>query len=471
MTQAPSTSAPILHGRYRIEEQLGAGRLAVVYRAYDERLQRLVLVHMLRKELVDQEALRQRFIQEAHDSARCSHQSLLEVFDSGEVARRPYMITEYVTGRILRELGALSPEEALLYFRQVVGAVAACQAAQVSHPPITSSNIFLVDDGHVELAESWIMPPSDVALDIAHYRAPERFAGGPATPAATVYALGLLLFEMLAGRRAISADTPQALAQAHRTMRIPALSSIRPSLYSTSLERLIQRATAQQPDQRPPNAAALGQELDELRREVVADTQRLSAPPIRPTSLRERINRSTGAFIAPPPRRSLPSPALSHGGVPLDADEQHRTRADENRRRSLFGIAIMLTLLVVVACGTYYGASLAISKLTNITLPRPSLEIPALPDLGIALPDWLTGIVSGGGEVLIVSGVPDEGLNLRNAPGLQTQVIGLLPNGAHLRKVDGPQVVDNVPWVLVRAKLDDREVEGWVSAHFVRSEK
>jgi len=74
----------------------------VVYRAYDERLQRQVLVHMLRKELRGQEALRQRFIQEAHSNASRSHQSLLEIFDSGEIAGRPYMITEYVAGRTLR---------------------------------------------------------------------------------------------------------------------------------------------------------------------------------------------------------------------------------------------------------------------------------------------------------------------------------------------------------------------------------
>ena len=73
MTRSTPTSNPILHGRYRIEEQLGVGRLAVVYRAYDARIQRRVLVHLLRKELVDQEPLRQRFIREAHDSARRSH--------------------------------------------------------------------------------------------------------------------------------------------------------------------------------------------------------------------------------------------------------------------------------------------------------------------------------------------------------------------------------------------------------------
>src|SRR6185503_7043151 len=172
MTQSPPISTPLLHGRYRIEEQLGAGRLAVVYRAYDERLQRQVLVHMLRKELMSQEPLRQRFIEEAHISARRSHQSLLEVFDSGEIAGRPYMITEYVAGRALRELGTLSLEEALLYFRQVVGAVAICQIAGVPPPPISSNNIILVEDGLVELVESWQTPQSELALDLAAYRAP-----------------------------------------------------------------------------------------------------------------------------------------------------------------------------------------------------------------------------------------------------------------------------------------------------------
>lgn len=472
MTQATPTSPPILHGRYRIEEQLGAGRLAVVYRAYDERLQRQVLVHMLRKELLDQEPLRQRFVQEAHNSARRSHQSLLEVFDSGEVAGRPYMITEYVAGRTLRELGALSPEEALLYFRQVVGAVATCEDVGVPHPPITSSNIFLVEDGHVELVESWLTPLAEVALDMAYYRAPERTEGERGTTASTVYGLGLLLLEILTGRRVISGDSPRAVAQAHLTARIPSLSEVRPSLYIPSLERLLQQATARRPEQRPPNAAALGQALDDLRRDITGDTGRLAAPPVQPPSLRERINRTAGEFVSPHPI-ARPAPGYQPADVQNTLAQEaprRRARPASNRRRSISGIMIMLALLLVVACGTYYGVSLVVNKLTSIELPRPSLGIPSLHDLGIDLPDWLTGVVSGGGEVLVVTGVPVEGLNLRDAPGLTTQVIGLLPNGTHIRKLEGPRVADNVPWLRVRAKLGDREVEGWVSANFVKPE-
>jgi eukaryotic-like serine/threonine-protein kinase len=470
MSQITPTTSPILHGRYRIEEQLGAGRLVVVYRAYDERLQRKVLVHMLRKELVGQATLRQRFIQEAHDSARRSHQSLLEVYDSGEVAGRPYMITEYVAGRSLRELGMLLPEDALLYFRQVVGAVAACEAAHVPHPPISSNNIILVEDGHVELLESWLMPAAQISLDNASYRAPERTAGSPASPASTVYALGLLLFEMLTGQRAITGDDPRAVAQAHLTARIPVLTEIRPLLYLPSLERLLQRATARRPEQRPANAAALGREFDDLRREITGDTRRLTTPPVQPPSLRERINRTANDLVAPRPT-PRPAPAAERPAVKQPPQPSRQPAQPRNdRRRSIIGITILLSLILVVACGSYYGVSLLIDRVANIELPRPTVDLPTLPELGITLPEWITGVISGQGQVLVVSGVSDEGLNLRNAPGLNTDIVAQLPNGTRIRKLDGPRTVDNVPWMLVQVKLNDQDLEGWVSANFVKPE-
>jgi eukaryotic-like serine/threonine-protein kinase len=473
MTHTTPTSNPILHNRYRIEEQLGIGRLAVVYRAYDARLQRRVLVHLLRKELADQEPLSQRFIREAHDSARRSHPSLLEVFDSGEVGGRPYMVTEYVAGRALRELGALSLEQALLYFRQVVGAVAVCQLAGVPYPPISSNNVILVEDGHVELVESWLSTPATIALDVAAYRPPERSSGAPITPAGAVYSLGLLLFEMLTGRRAIDGDDPRTVAQAHQSARIPSLSEVRPLLHIPALERLLQQTTARRPEDRPPDAAALGLALDDLRRAIARDTQQLEAPPVRPPTLRQRINRTTGALVAPRAARPAPVDAeAARGGHARRAPAPDHAPAQlyGNPRRSISGMVVLLTLLLVVACGAYYSASIALGAMANIQLPRPELDLPSLPDLGIELPEWLTGVVSGGGQTLVVDGVPDEGLNLRAAPGLKTEVIGLLPNGARVRKIGESRSVDGVPWLPVRARLGDQEREGWVSELFVKPE-
>jgi hypothetical protein len=454
----------LLHGRYRIEEQLGAGRLAVVYRAYDERLQRQVLVHLLRKELLGQAALRQRFIQEAHSNARRSHQSLLEIFDSGEIAGRPYMITEYVTGRTLRELGALSLDEALLYFRQLVGAVAVAQAAGVPHPPITANNVILVEDGHVELLENWRTPAAEVALDAACYRAPERTAGGPVTYAVAVYSLGLLLIEMLTGQRVIRGDDPRTVAQAHLDAQIPALSQIRPLLYAPALDELIRRATARDPAQRLPDAATLGHALDALRRDLSGDTRRLDRPPVQRPGLRERINRTTGRMAAPhPPIRQEPAEFAAPHAAP------RRAYTGQSRRRSIAGMAIVIAMLILFAFAGYYGVSLALDKLANIELPRPAIDLPA-PDLAIDWPSWLTGIVGGSGQVLVVTGVPDEGLNLRAGPGLNMQVIALLPNTTRVRALDGPQVVDGVPWMHVRATIGNQDVEGWASLNFLKAE-
>jgi hypothetical protein len=469
MTRANPPSIPLLHSRYRIEEQLGAGRLAVVYRAYDERLQRPVLVHMLRKELVAQEPLRQRFVQEAHSAARRSHQSLLEIFDSGEVAGRPYMITEYVAGRTLRELGALSLEEALLYFRQLVGAVATCQAAGVPHPPITSNNVVLVEDGHVELLENWRTPPADIALDTAAYRPPERATGQPPTHASAVYSLGLLLIEMLTGRRIVDGDDPREVARLHLTVQTPALSEIRPLIHAPTLERLLRETTSRYPDDRPADAAALGQALDEIRRDLSGETRRLARPPVQPPSLRQRINQSASQVLArPAPSRPAADPDAASAPEALADRAARRIAVSPGPRRSIVGMAVLLAMLVVFGCGAYYGISLVAEKLANVELPRPSLDLPSLPDLGIEWPGWLTGIVSGGGQVWVVNIEGPEGLNLRSGPGTDQPILTFLPSGTHVRQIGGPQTIGGVEWLQVRAQVDGSEVEGWVSSLYLK---
>lgn len=455
-TPAPGTLPP-LQDRYRIEERLGASRLAVVYRAYDQRLQRQVLVHLMRREYAEQAALRDRFRQEAEFGAARSHRSLLDIYDTGELAGRPFIITEFVSGRALRELGALSLEDALLYVRQVVGAVAVCQASGAPHPPISSTNIILVEDGHVELLESWQINPDDVARDLACYRPPERTAGAPLTPAGAVYSLGILLVELLSGRRPIDGDDARAVAQMHLTSSMPSLAQLQPRIYAPALEQLIQRATDRDPQQRIADAATLARALDMLHTQLSGDTQQLavaSAP-----SMRERVRSETSRLMRAPAVRTRLPPAMR------PPDDQPPVSTAPPKSRALIGLVVVGVLFLAVACGAYNLASLAAENLTDIRLPR--VDIP-LPDLGFRLPDWLTGDVAGQGALLEVAISDRDGLNLRDAPGLGSNVITLLPNGSRVRFLDGPKLVDNVPWVQVRARIDNRSIEGWVSASYVR---
>lgn len=469
MTQATPTTAYVLCERYRIEERLGANRLAVVYRAFDERLHRPVLVHMLRKDLVGQEPLRQRFIQEVQASAKRSHQSLLELYDSGDVAGRPFMITEYIAGRAIRDLGPLSLEEALLYLRQLVGAVATAQAAGVAHPPISSRNVILIDDGHVELVESWQTPPNEVALDLAAYRPPERTEGMPATSASAVYALGLLLLEMLSGQRVFTGQDPRVVAEAHTTTQIPTIAEVRPSLRVIPLEQIIAKATARRPEQRYPDAASFGRAVDDLWRTLNSETKRLANAPVQRPGLRERVARVATSTI--PAMAASQSPLSTSSTIPQIADDGENFASTlppafrQSRRRSMAGLALVIGMVVVAVLVGYSLASFAIEQLSGFQLPRPSLPSASIPS---NLPEWLTGVPSGGEDVYVVSGVPDEGLNLRDNPGITTNVIGLLPNGTMLRNLDDPREADGVTWLHVRTRVDEREIEGWVSKNFVK---
>lgn len=475
MSQAPPSNRPtptaekLLFGRYRVQEQLGETRLSTVFRAMDERLQRPVLVHLLRKDLVGQAPLRQRFLDEATASARRSHPALLEVFDSGEVVNRPFMITEFATGRPLRALGLLTLEDALLYVRQVVGAVATCQAAGVPHPPISSSNVLLVDEGRVKLVESWLTPPDAVALDLAHYRAPERSQGQSPTPANAVYALGLLLYELITGKRPITGPDPRAVIAAHLTTRIASLSEVRPLLYLPALERLLARATARAPEQRPPDAAALADALDALRREVGADTDRLAAPPAPQRG--RRLARDAGTVRAdetavhvasqgqsPQHRPTLPDavPVFAQPAGPMNVDSTtsaNRAKLHQSAQRAFLGWAVALLLLLGVVYGSYVGASYVVDRFFEISLPQISLPF--------TIPWW-----TGGEETLVVNA---EGLNVRDQPGTQGAVRTTLLKGTRVVKLEGPRTVGDTPWVRVRAVVNDQTIEGWVSLKYLET--
>ena len=476
MPEAAATpaSAPLLFGRYRVAERLGTTRLATVYTATDERLQRRVLLHLLRKDLVGQAQPVARFTAQVSQMARRSHPALLEVFDSGEVHGRPFMISEYCTGRPLRGLGLLTVEQALLYLRQVAGAVAVCQARRdadaplgLYHPPISSSNLLLVDEGRVKLVDSWQLPPAEVPGDLAHYRAPELSEGHAATPASTVYALGLLLYELLTGARPISGPDAQATALAHLSAQIPPLHVARPSLYLPSADDLLARATARAPAQRFPDAQAFGAALDSLWRDLGATTRPLAPPPRTPSA---RSQPPAAPPPAPAPSQStvLPGAARPAGRVRRQAPAADPVaRRRQGLARGLLGWLVLLGLVALVATASYFAVSTLLDRLTRLPVP----QVPGLPQLPTADRGgpfgWLEELF-GGDEVYLVN--ITEGLNLRREPdaGDATNIITVVPNGTPVRKLEGPRVEGGIPWLRVRVTVDGRELEGWMSLNYLQ---
>lgn len=474
MTSPGTTNSPVIFGRYQVHEALGETRLAVVYKATDLRLQRPVFVHLLRKSLLGNDQKRQQFLAEAAQSARRSHPVFLEVFDSGESNGRPFLITEAAEGRPLYGIGALSVTQALSIVHQVVDAIALCQRQRspelplgLYHPPISSANLLLVGDNQVKLVESWHLSPALVPADLAYYRAPELSTGQAAQPASVVYALGILLFELITGQRPIRGEDAKTTALAHLTQSVPSLARIRPTMYVPSLDDLIAQATAREPGQRFADAQVFGTAINNLWHQLTVPTRRLSVnrPEVAQVALpapeRTATPRgSTNPVRTPAPSRSQNlrdrfSQAIT---AAFDIDQFRR----QDRRRSLTGWLIMILLLLTVALGSYWAVTWAFDRL-NLSAPRlPELPAWQWPDLNLTGQDTP--------ELYVVN--INEGLNLRSAPNTRPEtIVMVVPNGTVVRKLAGPVMADNIPWLKVRFELNGQVIEGWMSMNYLRPQQ
>ena len=265
-----------LSDRYEVEEPLGHGGMADVVAATDTRLGRRVAIKILREDLARDPAFVRRFESEALAAARLNHPGIVSVFDVGEEqpdARgglpRPFIVMEKVTGSTLRTVldteGKLPPTRAVTIAADVLNALAYSHEQGVVHNDIKPGNIMVSADGSVRIMDFGIaqalndisitVSQPDHVLGTAKYMAPELATGERAEPPSDVYALGCVLFEMLAGRPPFQGDSA-ALVNQHLHVAPPRVSASAPSV-PPALEELIDRALAKHPADRPGSAREL----------------------------------------------------------------------------------------------------------------------------------------------------------------------------------------------------------------------
>jgi len=265
-----STLAPqvVLAGRYRLVHRLASGGMGQVWRAADEILGRPVAVKLLRSEYAEEPAFLERFRTEARRTAALSHGGIASVFDYGEIEEpnpTAYLVMELVDGLPLSALlsleGRLGPERTLDVVAQAALALNCAHRAGVVHRDVKPSNLLIRRDGVVKVTDFGIAratgeaPQTETGMVVgtAAYLSPEQVACQPATPASDVYALGVVAYECLAGRRPFTGEHPIALALAHHRHRPPPL----PPDVPEPVRALVELAMAKDPQARPPTAAAL----------------------------------------------------------------------------------------------------------------------------------------------------------------------------------------------------------------------
>jgi len=370
----------LLDGRYRIEDRIARGGMATVYTATDTRLDRVVALKIMHDGLGADEDFAGRFVYEARASARLNHPHVVAVFDQGEDDGTVYLVMEYVPGRTLRDViraeAPLSPRRALELLEQVLTALAAAHEAGLIHRDVKPENVLITPAGRIKVADfglaravtssSAATATAGVLIGTVSYVAPEMVLHQGTDARTDVYACGILLYEMLTGRKPHEADAPIQVAYKHVHDDVPAPSALLPGLPSY-VDALVARATARDRDLRPPDARVMLRQVRQVMSALssgVGDEQltadlalhRRPAPP---------PDDDWDAFLFESTATDLQRTAVTPVPAAHGSGSTRREPAVAARPRSRRGAALLAMVLLVAAAAGIGGWQLAVGQYTR----------------------------------------------------------------------------------------------------------
>jgi serine/threonine-protein kinase len=282
----------LIDNRYLLQRILASGGMATIYAGLDTRLDRPVAVKIMHPHLANDEAFVGRFIKEAKATAALSHPNIVSIQDQGwneGGAPAVFIVMELVEGSTLRdflnEQGILSIDQLFQFLNPVVSALSAAHRIGIIHRDIKPENILIAKDGRVKVADfglaagsiigQTMTAESSVVLGSVSYLSPEQVQRGIADARSDIYALGIVMFEMLAGKKPYEGETPIQIAYKHVNERIPNLRSINESI-PEQIAEIIFAATSPNPDQRPKDAEELLNQLRSIQAQIDPKRRQLS---------------------------------------------------------------------------------------------------------------------------------------------------------------------------------------------------
>lgn len=255
----------MIAGRYEVVSHIGQGGMADVFLAVDTILNRQVAIKILRADLSSDTVSILRFEREAQAAASLAHPNIVEIYDVGEYKDHHYIVMEYIAGKTLKQVirsrGPLVNEEAVDIMKQLCSAVAEAHSRGIIHRDIKPQNVIVKADGSLKILDFGIatalgsvqLTQANNVMGSVHYLAPELAKGEPASFQSDIYALGIVLYEMLSGDVPYKADQAVQVALKHMREPMPSVRAIN-STVPQSLENIITRCTAKDPSLRYPNA-------------------------------------------------------------------------------------------------------------------------------------------------------------------------------------------------------------------------
>jgi len=358
--QADPLIGRLVDGRYRVRARIARGGMATVYVATDMRLERRIALKVMHAHLSDDSAFQSRFIQEARAAARLADPHVVNVFDQGQDGELAYLVMEYLPGITLRELmreqKRLTVTQTITIMDAILSGLAAAHAAGIVHRDVKPENVLLAEDGRIKIGDFGLARATTAntatgaqLLGTIAYLAPELVTRGTADARSDIYALGIMLYEMLVGEQPYQGEQPMQIAFQHATEQVPRPSA-RNAGVPDQLDELVLWATAKSPDDRPMDAKEMLTRLREIEREIGV------APVPTATEASSRAYDSGSVTKILPGTAVLPA---ADDDAEKGADNATRLRRRTARRRSTGAALLTLVLLLAVlagAAGWWFGS-------------------------------------------------------------------------------------------------------------------
>ena len=385
----------LIDGRYQVRSRIARGGMATVYLATDLRLERRVAIKVMHGHLADDSQYKARFIQEARSAARLAHPNVVNVYDQGQDGETAYLVMEYLPGITLRDLlmehKVLTTMQAMDIMEAILAGLAAAHKNGIVHRDLKPENVLLADDGRIKIgdfglarAASANTATGNALLGTIAYLSPELVTRGVADTRSDIYAVGIMLYEMLAGEQPFRGEQAFQIAHQHANDTVPTPSTKNPRV-PAELDELVLWATARDPEQRPRDAKAMLDQLHETEALL-----RLDEPATAATTLqRTMIMPSAIASPSSTGDTQILTPKARHRTGPILTETANAlAMKSDRRRRKGFWLFALVILIAALAGGTgwYFGtgpgAQVAIPDLAGQT---PAAASTALTGLGFTV--------------------------------------------------------------------------------------
>ncbi len=400
-------------GQYHIVQKLGAGGMAIVYLAEQPTMDRTVAIKIMPSQFLYAPQFLQRFEREVKVIARLQHPRILPVYDYGQIEERPYIVMAYMPGGTLADRikeGPMPLDEVIRLTNQIAEGLDHAHSEGVIHRDFKpsnvlldkSSNAYLADFGIAKISETTVHLTGSSVIGTPSYMAPEMGQGSEATPAVDVYALGITVYQMLAGKLPYEGGTPIRMLMAHATDPIPGVRVERPDL-PPAIEAVLKKAMAKNPEDRYRSAGELA---DALQAAASGEWEEIPLPPETvdiktptPTPIHMPTPPPPTPASVPTPPSPMPSPQATPVAAPLPS--VGAAKPSGSRAGLVIGIIAGALVLGAILCG---GGLLLLGALGSAASPAtpPRIQPPPGKTVRPANPTGIPPAAQAGGSRSIV---------------------------------------------------------------------